>query len=267
MGGRRENDVMSPRSQVTKGSGVKNIDKWGFATGFSNFTLQSGKSGLGSGSGFKTFTNGFSEKNMKLDTSAGPEILVDDDREKKFGLTGFYNSERAYGGYNERSAFHQPRKYPFPNQNLESKFFYSSKKNLDAADAPNSPRKDSDNYVTGLIIAGNQDPKDQSQHYESFLQIENYSSEPGNSRLEIPQGLTVKKEKRGASLLDSEEEFPVKTIEESSRPRPVSFYIPLPRKHKDAIKPLTTYSYDEKMFDRNLAGLQKSNTVDFRNSK
>lgn len=160
---------MSPKSQVTKGTGVKNIDKWGFATGFSNFTLQSGKSGLGSRTGFKTCANDFSEKSMKLNTSVGPKNLVDDDREKKFGLTGFYNSERAYGGYNEKSAFNQPRKSPFPNQKLESKFFYSSKKNLDAVDAPNTLFKDSDNYVTNLIIAGNQDPKDESQRHESFL--------------------------------------------------------------------------------------------------
>jgi hypothetical protein len=87
------------------------------------------------------------------------------------------------------------------------------------------------------------------------------------SNLEIPQGLTVKKDNRGGSLLDSENQSPVKTLEGSFQPLPVSYSVLLPRKHKDAIKPLTTYNYDEKMFDRNLAGLQKSNTADFRNSK
>jgi hypothetical protein len=267
LAGKKEFDLMSPKSQVTKGTAVKNIDKWGFATEFSNFTLQSGTRGLGSGTGFKTSTNGFSGKDLKLDTSTGPEILIDDDREKKFGLTGFYNSERAYGGYNDKSAFNWPCKSSIPNQKLESKFFYSSKKNLDTAEAPSTPRKVSENYVTDIIIAGNQDPRDQSQHNDSHLQIENHLSEPGNFNLEIPQGLTVKKEKQFGNLLDSEDQSPVKTLDGSVGPGLKSQSVLFPRKNKEAVKPLTTYNYDEKMFDRNLAGLQKSTTVDFRNSK
>jgi hypothetical protein len=85
--------------------------------------------------------------------------------------------------------------------------------------------------------------------------------------LEIPQDLTVKKDNQAGSLLHSKDQSPVKTIEGSLQPPPVSYSVLFPRKHKDAKKPLTTYNYDEKMFDRNLAGLQKSNTADFRNSK